>query len=100
MLFCAISLTGCGKETEKTVLSKLSKKIDKVSGYKLEAEMELINNEDSYKYDISVSYKEKHYYSPNIIISFIIQLQKIKHFLLWYKIFIIRIITTIIFNTI
>ena len=30
VLFCAISLTGCEKETEKTVLSKLSKKIDKV----------------------------------------------------------------------
>lgn len=66
VLFCAISLTGCGKETEKTVLSKLSKKIDKVSGYKLEAEMELINNEDSYKYDISVSYKEKDYYRVSL----------------------------------
>lgn len=66
VLFCAISLTGCEKETEKTVLSKLSKKIDKVSGYKLEAEMELINNEDSYKYDISVSYKEKDYYRVSL----------------------------------
>ena len=58
-LFCAICLTGCGKETEKTVLEKLTSKIEKTSGYKLEAEMELINNEDSYKYDVSVSYKKK-----------------------------------------
>lgn len=62
VLFCAICLTGCGKETEKTVLNKLYKKIDKVNGYKLEAEMELINNEDSYKYDVSVSYKKKDNY--------------------------------------
>lgn len=66
VLFCAICLTGCGKETEKTVLNKLSKKIDKVNGYKLEAEMELINNEDSYKYDVSVSYNKKDNYRVSL----------------------------------
>lgn len=66
VLFCAICLTGCGKETEKTVLNKLYKKIDKVNGYKLEAEMELINNEDSYKYDVSVSYKKKDNYRVSL----------------------------------
>lgn len=65
-IFCAICLTGCGKETEKSVLDKLSKKIDKISGYKLEAEMELINNEDSYKYDVSVSYKKKDNYRVSL----------------------------------
>lgn len=65
-LFCVICLSGCGKETEKTVLDKLSKKIDKTSGYKMEAEMELINNEDSYKYDVTVSYKEKDNYRVSL----------------------------------
>lgn len=65
-IFCAMCLTGCGKETEKSVLDKLSKKIDKISGYKLEAEMELINNEDSYKYDVSVSYKKKDNYRVSL----------------------------------
>lgn len=65
-IFCAICLTGCGKETEKSVLDKLSKKISKTSGYKLEAEMELINNEDSYKYDVSVAYKKKDNYRVSL----------------------------------
>ena len=65
-LLCAICLSGCGKETEKTVLDKLSKKIDKTSGYKMEAEMELINNEDSYKYDVTISYKEKDNYRVSL----------------------------------
>ena len=62
----ALCLSGCGKESEKTVLEKLSKNIEKTSGYKLEAEMELINNEDSYKYDVSVSYKKKDNYRVSL----------------------------------
>ncbi len=61
-----ICLTGCGKDNEKTILNKLSNKIDKTNGYKLEAQMELINNEDSYKYDVSVSYKKKDYYRVSL----------------------------------
>lgn len=65
-IFCVVCLTGCGKENEKTVLNKLSNKISKTSGYKLEAEMELINNEDSYKYDVTVSYKKKDNYRVSL----------------------------------
>lgn len=57
-----ICLTGCGKEDKKTVLNKIDKKVNNVNGYKLEAEMELINNEDSYKYDVTVSYKKNDNY--------------------------------------
>ena len=66
VFFCVICLTGCGKETKKTVLDKISDKVEKTSGYKLEAQMELINNEDSYKYDVSVSYKKKDYYRVSL----------------------------------
>ena len=65
-IICVVCLTGCGKETSKSVTDKLSKKMDKTSGYKLEAEMELINNEDSYKYDVSVSYKKKDNYRVSL----------------------------------
>lgn len=58
----AICLTGCGKETKDDILDKIDKKVNDLSGYKLEANMELINNEDSYKYDVTVSYKKKDYY--------------------------------------
>lgn len=62
----AICLSGCGKEDEKTVLNKIYKKVNNVNGYKLEAEMELINNEDSYKYDVSVSYKKDDNYRVSL----------------------------------
>ena len=59
VLFCAMCLTGCGNESKKSILSKITKKVDNVSGYQLQASMELINNEDSYKYDVLVSYEKK-----------------------------------------
>lgn len=62
----AIMMAGCGKEDEKTVLSKVYKKVNNINGYKLEAEMELINNEDSYKYDVSVSYKKDDNYRVSL----------------------------------
>lgn len=62
----AMCLTGCGKEDKKTVLNKLDKKINNVNGYKLEAFMELINNEDTYKYDVTVSYKKKDNYRVSL----------------------------------
>lgn len=56
--FMLFVLTGCSNDDKKTVLNKVSKKIDNAKGYKLDGVMELINNEDSYKYDVSVSYKK------------------------------------------
>lgn len=61
-----ISLSGCGKDDKKTVLDKLSKKVNNINGYKLEATMELINNEDSYKYDVTVSYKKDNNYRVSL----------------------------------
>lgn len=57
-ILIVISLTGCKKDDKESVLSKVEKKVEKCQGYNLEAQMELINNEDSYKYDVSVSYQK------------------------------------------
>ncbi len=51
-------LTGCGKYDEKEVIKDLTKCIENTKGYYLEAQMEIINNEDIYKYDVKVSYQE------------------------------------------
>ena len=66
VLFCAISLTGCGKEDKKTLLNKIDKKVNSVSGYQLDATMELINSENSYNYDVLVSYKKKDYFRVSL----------------------------------
>jgi len=50
-------LIGCGKYGEKDVVKDLSKKIEKAKGYHLTGVLEMINNEDTYLYDIDVSYE-------------------------------------------
>ena len=57
-----ICLTGCGKETKSKVMNKIDKKVNNLNGYKIDASMEIVNNEDVYKYDVSASYKKKDYY--------------------------------------
>ena len=59
VIIFAICLTGCGKEDKKTVLNKFDKKVTGVNGYQIQAQMKIINNEDSYDYDVLVSYKKK-----------------------------------------
>lgn len=63
MIFvCTICITGCGKETKEKIVNKIEKKVNDINGYKVDAKMELINNEDKYKYDVTISYKKKDYY--------------------------------------
>lgn len=65
---CAILLllTGCGKTTKKDILKDINKKISSMDSYYLEGDMEIINNEDVYKYDIKVSYKGKDFYKVSL----------------------------------
>ena len=66
IFLCLIStcliLTGCGKQNEKTVLKEFQDKVTNSDSYYLSGNMELVNNEDVYTYDINVSYKEDDYY--------------------------------------
>lgn len=65
---CAILLllTGCGKTTKKDILKDINKKINSMDSYYLEGNMEIINNEDVYKYDIKVSYKARNFYKVSL----------------------------------
>lgn len=58
LMACFFLLTGCGKYSEKDVVKDLTKNIEESKGYYLEAQMEIINNEDIYKYDVKVSYQD------------------------------------------
>lgn len=53
--FCLL-LSGCGSYTVKDAQKDLENKIEKLNGYSLSGEMEIINNDDIYKYDVNVSY--------------------------------------------
>lgn len=56
ILFVGIFLTGCGKYTVKDAQKDLEKKINNIKGYNLTGVMEIVNNDDVYKYDVDVSY--------------------------------------------
>lgn len=55
LVFLAV---GCGKNDQKSIFNSLVKNIEKLNGYHLTGEMEIINNEDSYMYDVDVSYQK------------------------------------------
>ncbi len=59
LLLCTVLLVGCGKTTKESVIKDLAKNVDNTKGYYLEGEMEIINNEDVYKYNVEVSYKKE-----------------------------------------
>ena len=59
LILCACFLmVGCGKYTVKDAQKDLEKKINKLDSYNLTGEMEIINNDDVYKYDVDVSYSK------------------------------------------
>ncbi len=51
-------MVGCGKYTVNDAEKDLEKKINKLDGYNLTGEMEIINNDDVYTYDVDASYSK------------------------------------------
>ena len=68
IVICAILflLTGCGKRGKSEILRDFNKSINSLDSYYLEGDMEIISNEDTYKYDVKVSYKTKDMYKVSI----------------------------------
>ena len=59
-------LCGCGKNDDKDVINELEKNIDNKIGYKLDGELEILNNDEVYVYDISVGHKKEEYYKVTL----------------------------------
>ena len=59
--------TGCGKNTESSVINDLEKKINKASAYKISGDLEIVNNDEEYNYDIEDSYKKDNNYKVILI---------------------------------
>ena len=55
LFICLVLFTGCGRD-ESDVIKGLSKKIDSLNSYHLSGVLEIINNENTYFYDVDVSY--------------------------------------------
>ena len=65
-LVCLL-LTGCGRRNEKEVLKEFQNKVNNADAYYLTGEMELVNNEDVYNYNIAVSYKKTDFYKIELV---------------------------------
>lgn len=55
----SVSLCGCGKKGEADIVKNLSKKIENSKAYHLTGTLEMINNENSYLYDVDVAYQKE-----------------------------------------
>ena len=57
-----VFITGCGTKSSKNVLKDMEKKLNDANSYYLEGMMEIINHEDTYQYNVKVSYQKQDYY--------------------------------------
>ena len=59
--------TGCFNKGNEDIINDLSKKIEGVESYYIKGDLEIINNEDSYLYDVEVSYQKEDNFKVNLI---------------------------------
>ena len=58
LVVSCVFLSGCSFKKDKDILKKVVNKIDNCKSYYLTGNLEMINNETSYKYDVNVSYSK------------------------------------------
>ncbi len=66
IFLCFITLFGCGKYGENDLIKDLEKKLQKVSSYRATGVLEITNNDDTYQYDVDVSYKKDNNYRVSL----------------------------------
>lgn len=59
LIIGSLLMCGCGKKDEQDVLKDLTKKIEQTKGYHLTGDLEIVNNEDTYTYDVEASYSKE-----------------------------------------
>ena len=60
-------LSGCGIKNGDKILKELEKKLENANTYYVEGVMEIINHEDTYTYDVKVSYQKTDYYKIELV---------------------------------
>lgn len=64
--FSIFLLAGCGKYGEEDVVKDFSKKVEDAKAYYVEGNLELVNNDDVYHYNVEVAFKEENYYRVSL----------------------------------
>lgn len=65
VLMISILFIGCSKSSNN-IVSKLDKRLSDLSKYQINGVLSISNNEDTYNYDVNVSFKEKDNYRVSI----------------------------------
>lgn len=66
IMMVLLLVSGCGKNSETSVINDLEKKINKASAYKVTGVLEIVNNDEVYTYDVEVSYKKNNNYRVSL----------------------------------
>ncbi len=66
LMFSILLLSGCGKTDELKVVDNFINKIEDIKSYSLNAEMEILSNEETYHYDVEVHYLNSEYYKVRL----------------------------------
>lgn len=67
LFLSAFFLTGCFGRGKEDIIKKLSKNIEDINSYYIKGELEIINNEDKYTYDVEVSYMKEDNFKVNLL---------------------------------
>lgn len=59
-------VTGCGKKNIRSVRDEVKNKLEDSSGYLLNGELEINNNDDIYNYNVNVLYKKDNYFKVTL----------------------------------
>lgn len=62
-----VLLCGCGKYDEKDAMKDFSKMVSDTNNYNLKGNLEILSNEETFKYKVDVAYKEGDYYKVDLI---------------------------------
>ena len=66
LVMLLLLVTGCGKNSETSIINDLEKKVNKSDAYKVSGELEIVNNDEVYTYNIEVSYKKGNNYKVSL----------------------------------
>ena len=67
MILSIILITGCGKNSCESIFKDLTNKISKLNNYTLNGILEVKNNNNSYTYDVVVSYAKKDKFRVSLV---------------------------------
>ena len=59
-------IVGCGINNSESIIKKIDNKYNKANSYYAEGTMEILNNENTYTYNVKVSYKKNDYYKIDL----------------------------------